>query len=260
MAGGPGPGEIWNESAEEGERRLSRSLAGLLATGVVGGLDVMVGILALTVTSGALHLVMPEPTAHLLGSLTFGIGLVFLVIGRSELFTENFMVPISGAVRREAGGSALLRLWVGTLIGNLLGLGILALLLSRAGLVPPEALDAAGSLAETFADRDAGPALLSAIFAGAVMTLLTWLVHASDSDIGRIWLALLVGFVLAAPSLNHAVVSFGEMSFGILAGTGSAGWGDLARNFPIAVAGNLIGGFVFVTIARFVQIRGEPAE
>jgi formate/nitrite transporter FocA (FNT family) len=68
----------------------------------------------------------------------------------------------------------------------------------------------------------------------------------------------LIGFVLAAPSLNHAVVSFGEMSFGILAGTGKAEWVDLAQNFPIAVAGNLIGGFVFVTIARFVQIRGEP--
>jgi formate/nitrite transporter FocA (FNT family) len=254
------PGEIWEESAAEGERRLSRSAAGLLATGLVGGLDVMVGILALTVTSGALHLVMPEPTAHLLGSLSFGIGLVFLVIGRSELFTENFMVPISGAVRREAGGAALVRLWIGTLLGNLLGLAILALILSRAGLVPPEALDAAGSVAETFAGRSAGSALLSAIVAGAIMTLMTWLVHAADSDIGRIWIALLVGFVLAAPSLNHAVVSFGEMSFGILAGTGSAEWVDLAQNFPVAVAGNLIGGFLFVTLARFVQIRGEPAE
>jgi formate/nitrite transporter FocA (FNT family) len=219
---------------------------------------VMAGILALTVTSGALHLVMPEETAHLLGSLTFGIGLVFLVIGRSELFTENFMVPISAAVRRHAGAFALLRLWVGTLIGNLLGLIVLALILSRAGLVPPETLDAAGSMAETFADRTVGPALLSAIVAGALMTLMTWLVHATESDIARIWIALLVGFVLAAPSLNHAVVGVGEMSFGILAGTGKAEWIDLAQNFPVAVAGNLVGGFLFVTIARFVQIRGEP--
>lgn len=252
------PGEIWKQSAEEGERRLSRSIAGLMATGLVGGLDVMLGILALVVTTGAMELVMPEGTAHLIGSLTFGIGFAFLVIGRSELFTENFMVPISAAVRREAGGAALLRLWVGTLIGNLLGLAVLALILTRAGLVPPEALDAAGSVAETFADRSAGSALLSAIVAGAVMTLLTWLVHAAESDIARIWIALLIGFILSAPSLNHAVVSFGEMSLGIMAGTGSAGWADLAQNFPVAVVGNFIGGFVFVTIARFIQIRGEP--
>lgn len=252
------PGEIWEESAQEGERRLSRSATGLLATGLVGGLDVMLGILALSVTSGAMMAAMPEATAHLVGSLTFGVGLAFLVVGRSELFTENFMVPISAAVRRESGAAKLLRLWVGTLVGNLLGLAILAWVLSRAGLVPPEALDAAGKLAETLADRSVGAALLSAIVAGATMTLMTWLVHAANSDVARIWIALLIGFVLAAPSLNHAVVSFGEMSFGILAATGTADWADLARNFPIAVAGNLVGGFGFVTIARFVQIRGEP--
>jgi formate/nitrite transporter FocA (FNT family) len=161
------PEEIWNQSAEEGERRLSRSATGLVATGLVGGLDVMAGILALAVTSGALHLVMPEETAHLLGSLTFGIGLVFLVIGRSELFTENFMVPISAAVQRHEGAFALLRLWVGTLVGNLLGLIVLALILSRAGLVPPETLDAAGSMAETFADRTVGAALPRATSRGS---------------------------------------------------------------------------------------------
>ena len=118
------PGEIWEQSEQEGERRLSRSITGLLATGLVGGLDVMLGIVALVVTTGAMEAVMPEATAHLIGSLTFGIGFAFLVIGRSELFTENFMVPISAAIRRHAGGSALLRLWVGTLIGNLLGLAV----------------------------------------------------------------------------------------------------------------------------------------
>jgi formate-nitrite transporter family protein len=252
------PGEIWKKSEQEGERRLSRSLPGLLATGLVGGLDVMLGIVALTVTTGAMEVAMPEATAHVVGSLTFGIGFAFLVIGRSELFTENFMVPISAAVRREEGGSALLRLWIGTLVGNLLGLAVLALILSRAGLVPPETLEAAGSTAEVFAERSAGSALLSAIVAGAVMTLLTWLVQAAESDIARLWIALLIGFVLAAPSLNHAVVSFGEMGFGLMAGTGNAEWVDLAQNFPIAVVGNLFGGFVFVTVARFVQIRGEP--
>jgi formate-nitrite transporter family protein len=257
---GRAPGEIWDQSAEEGERRLSRTIGGLLATGLVGGLDVMCGILALTVTSGALHVVMPEATAHLLGSLTFGIGFVFLVIGRSELFTENFMVPVSAALRREGGVGPLFRLWAGTLLGNLVGLAIFALILSRAGLVPPQTLAAAGKLAETFADRSVLAALLSAVVAGAVMTLMTWLLHAASSDTARIGIALLVGFLLAAPSLNHAVVSFGEMSFGIMAGTGSADWGDLARNFPLAVVGNLIGGFGFVTVVRFVQMRGEPEQ
>jgi formate/nitrite transporter FocA (FNT family) len=238
---------------------MSRSFTGLLATGLVGGIDIMLGILALASITGALLPVLPEETAHLIGSLGFGIGLVFLLIGRSELFTENFMVPVSAAIYGRGSVRMLLRLWGGTLIGNLLGLTVIGFIMTRAGLVPPSTLDAAGSLADTFAARDALAALLSGIVAGTIMTLLTWLAHAASGDSARIQIALLVGFLLAVPSLNHAVVSFGEMAFGIMAGTGSATWLDLAQNFPLAVAGNLIGGLGFVTLARIVQVRGDPA-
>ncbi len=255
---GRDPAEIWEAGVEEGERRVSRAASGLLATGAVGGADVMLGILALTVTSGAVSLVAPEPLAHLAGSLTFGIGLVFIVIGRSELFTENFLVPVSTVFARRAGPGSLVRLWAGTLVGNLLALIALAWVLTRAGLVPPETLDAAGTMAQTFADRSLGAAFLSAILAGMSMTLLTWLAHAAQDESAKVTIALLVGFLLAAPSLNHAVVSFGEMSFGILAGTGHAEWLDLLQNFPVAVAGNLVGGLGFVTLTRRVQVRGEP--
>jgi formate/nitrite transporter FocA (FNT family) len=256
---GADPADIWDAGVEEGERRLSRSVAGLLATGLVGGVDIMLGILALTVTAGAMTLVMPTETAHVIGSLTFGIGLAFLIVGRSELFTENFLVPVSAVFHGRARWPRLLRLWLGTLVGNLVSLFILAAIFVRAGLVPPEALDTASELAETLAQRDFVSALLSAVVAGTLMTLLTWLAHAATTDGARLAIAMLIGFVLAAPSLNHAVVSFGEMSFGILADRGSADWDDLGQNFPVAVLGNLLGGLSFVTIVRLVQVRGEES-
>ena len=251
--------EVWDESVHEGERRVDRTTAALLATGLVGGVDVMLGILALVVLSGGLQSVMPHETAHALASAAFGIGFVFIVVGRSELFTENFLVPVSTVAHGRRSPASLLRLWGLTLAGNLVGLVILAAILSRAGLVPPSALDAAGRLAATFADRDWVAALLSGVVAGTVMTLLTWLAHAAGDDVtAKILIALTVGFVLAAPSLNHAVVSFGEISFGIFAGRGHASWLDLAQNFPLAVAGNLAGGLGLVTAMRAIQVRGEP--
>jgi formate/nitrite transporter FocA (FNT family) len=48
------------------------------------------------------------------------------------------------------------------------------------------------------------------------------------------------------------------MSFGILADRGEADWDDLAQNFPVAVLGNLLGGLTFVTLARLVQVQGDP--
>ena len=74
----------------------------------------------------------------------------------------------------------------------------------------------------------------------------------------RLIASLLIGFVLAAPALNHAIVGFGEMSFGLFAGTAQSTWGDLVRNVAIAIVGNLIGGVGLVFGTRLAQVRGEP--
>lgn len=257
---GPEPHSIWNSGIEEGKRRLDRGSGALVATGFVGGFDVLVGILVLSVGIGALGAVMPYESAHFIASLFFGIALVHIVLGRSELFTENFLIPASAVLDRRKGVISLGRLWTLTLIGNLVALAILAVIFSRAQLVPPETRVAAGKLANTIVDRDVGPALLSAIVAGTVMTTFTWMAVAAETDIARVIVALLVGFVLVAPSLNHSVVGFGEMAFGIAADETHATLGQAGYHFVIAVAGNLIGGFLFVLSARLVQARGEPGS
>src|SRR5690349_1658286 len=156
----------------------------------------MLGIMAMVVVGGALAEVLPQAAAHAIASLAFGIGFVFILIGRSELFTENFLVPVSAVWHGKRPPSALLRLWGFTLVGNLAGLFALAAVLTRAGLVPPSALDAAAKLAETFAQRDMTAALLSGIVAGTVMTLMTWLAHSARDETAKVWIALIVGFVL----------------------------------------------------------------
>jgi lipase chaperone LimK len=65
------------------------------------------------------------------------------------------------------------------------GLLIVSAMLTRAGLVPPETLDAAGAIADTFAERDLIGAFLSAVLAGTTMTLFTWLTHAAERDSAR---------------------------------------------------------------------------
>jgi formate-nitrite transporter family protein len=257
---GRSPEEIWEEGLDEGERRLNRGLAGLVATGFAGGIDVFFGILALAVTTAGLEAAMPAPTAHVLASLTFGLGFAFITIGRAELFTENFLIPVGAVFAGRGGMGGLLRMWGVTLVVNLLGLALFAALFSADGVLLADTLQAAGTLADTIGQRDAFPALLSAVAAGTIMTLFTWVVAAAETGIARITAALIVGFVLAAPSLNHAVVGFGEMVFGLFAGTAESSWGDLARTLAIAIIGNTVGGVGLVFATRLAQVRGEPGS
>ena len=255
---GRNPTEIWEEGLDEGERRLRRGSLGLLATGFAGGVDVFFSILALAVVSAGLHEVLPEQTSHVLASAVFGIGFAFITIGRAELFTENFLLPVGAVFSGRAPVRHIARMWILTLVANLVGLFMFAALFAVDGVLKPATLATAGTLADTLGDRSALAAFLSAIAAGTIMTLFTWVAAAAETAGARIAASLIVGLILALPSLNHAIVGFGEMAFGIVAGTAHSDWGDLARNFGLAVAGNIIGGVGLVFSTRLAQVRGEP--
>jgi formate/nitrite transporter FocA (FNT family) len=221
---------------------------------------VFFGVVAVCVTSGALHAVMPEAPAHVLGSLTFGLAFAFITLGRAELFTENFLIPVGAVYAGRNRLSTLLRMWVVSLVFNIAGLALFAAIFSLHGVLEPTARQAAGALADTQGQRAALPAFASAIAAGTIMTLFTWVVAAAEGSAARVIASLLVGFILLAPSLNHAVVGIGEMLFGLFSGTATIAYGDLVQTAAIAVAGNLVGGVGLVFATRLAQVRGEPAS
>jgi formate/nitrite transporter FocA (FNT family) len=229
-----------------------------VATSLSGGTDVFIGVVVMAVTTGGLSAAMPEATSHVLASLTFGIGIAFITLGRAELFTENFLIPVATVWAGRGRLMDLLRIWGVSLAGNLLGLTLLALIFAAPGVLNSEARHAAGAMADALGGRDALAALLSAVAAGMIMTLFTWVVAAAESASARLLASVLVGFVLAAPTLNHAVIGFGEQLLGLLAGTAHTDWLDLLRTVALAVAGNMIGGVVIVFGTRLAQVRGEP--
>lgn len=239
---------------------MKRSPIGLASTGLVGGVDVMLGLAAVVSITGALLTVTNIEIAHAVGALAFGIALAFVTIGRSELFTENFLVPVGARFAGRGSRGDVARMWSLTLVFNLVGLAVVSAILGIDGVLPTGAGEAAGDLASKFENRDLAAAAGSAVIAGVVMTLFTWLVLAVTSDGARIALSLLVGFLLLLPTLNHAVVSFGEVTLALFAGTSQIGALDLAYREGVAIVGNLLGGIGFVTITRFAQVQGEPSS
>ncbi|MFF5219297.1 formate/nitrite transporter family protein [Micromonospora sp. NPDC000442] len=121
----PEVARAFDRVVEEGAVRLARPWIPLVVTGVLGGIDVGTGALA--------YLLVEQATGQpLLAGLAFGIGFVALLLARSELFTENFLVPVTAVAAGRNTPGSLLRLWSVTLVGNLLGGWLLAWLIIRA--------------------------------------------------------------------------------------------------------------------------------
>lgn len=113
------PEEIYRRARDRGRHRLTQPVFELVATALIGGFDVAFGVIAFALAAGAVAGSVRPEVAHLVGALAFGIAFVFVVIGKSEFFTENFLVPVAGLERRSrASWLKLAELWVGTLLLN----------------------------------------------------------------------------------------------------------------------------------------------
>ncbi len=237
----------FRRSVHDGQARLDRTWPGLLATGFVGGVDLSVGVAALLVVETATG-------SHLLGSLAFTIGFVGLTLAKSELFTENFLVPVAAVVAAKAGAAKLTRLWVGTLVTNLAATWALMLLVV-AGL--PDVAGTAISLGGHYPEMGiTWEAFAAGILGGAVITLMTWMQRNTDGDFGRLAAAVGASFLLAAGPLNHVIVSSAEMFAALHAGAGF-GYADWLGATAWAAVANVVGGLGLVTMLRLVQVGAD---
>ena len=104
----PQPEDIYRRTKAEGARRLERPLLEVISTALAAGFDIVAGVVALGIVGARLEGKTGVGPAHVVASLAFGIGFIFLVVGRGELFTENFLVPITAvgsSAARCAGGA-----------------------------------------------------------------------------------------------------------------------------------------------------------
>ena len=63
----------------------------------------------------------PGRGSKVLAALAFTIGFIALTLARGELFTEDFLVPVTAIIADRARPRELARLWVGTGVMNLVG-------------------------------------------------------------------------------------------------------------------------------------------
>jgi formate-nitrite transporter family protein len=236
--------EAVTRAIDEGRRRISRKTWPLLATGLLGGIDVGTGVLALL-------FVEHETKNALLAGLAFTIGFIALTLARSELFTEDFLVPVTTVVARQARFRMLLRLWIGTLVANLVG-GWLFTWLILKGF--PQFADTAIEAGYHYVQLGLGvQALALAVIGGTVITLMTWMQHTTESAGLRLVPAVTAGFLLAGAQLNHAIVNSLLMFAALHTGRAPFGYLEWAQTAGLAAAGNIVGGVLLVTLLRLFQ-------
>lgn len=260
MSGAPEPEEIYKRTREEGVRRLERPLAELISTALAAGFDVIAGVAALAIVSAELGHHFGKHAAHVAGAVAFGMAFVFLVIGRGELFTENFLVPLAGLDGKERNAWAkLAELWTVSPVFNILAGAALAVLLSVHSVLPYGTGKAVSDLAGAQTGRTWLTLFVSAVFAGALITAMTWFVEGQETMGIRVVAAWLGAVLLVLGNFNHVIVVSIELIFGMRYGA-HVPWSFFFENIGVAAGGNLLGGVGLVTLNRFTQARSGGTQ
>jgi formate/nitrite transporter FocA (FNT family) len=96
--------------------------------------------------------------------------------------------------------------------------------------------------------------LLSAVLAGWLMGLMTWLVTAARDTTGQILAVWITAFVLGLIGLHHSIAGSIEILMALFAGAGPT-FADFGKFLLWAVLGNAIGGSCFVALLKFGHVK-----
>jgi formate/nitrite transporter FocA (FNT family) len=251
------PGTILQNEIDEGLNALKRPVVGLFVSGLSAGLDVGFSLFLMAVMLTHAQDKLPAPVVRLLVGNMYAVGFVFVVLGRSELFTEQTTLAVLPVLGGRASVRQLMRLWVVVYVANLLGAAAFAGLAVLTGpalhAIEPAAF---GEIAHHMTDHPAGAMFASGVLAGWLMGLLSWLVAAGRDTISQVAIVWIVTTAIGFAGLHHAVLGAVEVLAGAFAGQGIT-TADVGRFLLWATLGNAVGGTVFVGVIKYGHARPE---
>lgn len=242
---------IVKEQIEESLEEYQRSSKALFLSALTAGLDLGFSLLVIGVLYTMFNDRLSVEVMRVVLAMAYPIGFIFVILGRSALFTEHTTLAILPVLSGRESLREMGRLWVVIYVGNLIGGYIIGAAIAyigpRLGLVTYSAL---GEIAKHLIDYAPPLILVSAILAGWLMGLVSWLATSSKETIARITVVVIVTAVIGLGGLHHSIVGSTEVFAGMLASDDITIWDYLVTQFW-STFGNIIGGVFFVSILKY---------
>jgi len=251
----PKAAEIFARVKAEGREELERPALALLFSGFGAGL--VMGLSALGVAVMA-SLLGTGGGAQVLADLLYPIGFLAVILGRAQLFTENTLYPIVVILEDREGILATARLWALVLVSNIAGAALFALVAARTSALLPPVRAALFETGREIASRPGAGTFWSAVVGGWLIALVAWIVSSTPSTSGQFLAIYVLTFLVGVGTFAHSIASSAEVLAAVWAGrvevTAFAVW------LPLAVAGNVVGGIVAVSLLNYGQVAPEDPD
>jgi len=248
--------EIMNEQIESGLKEHNRSDLGLFLSALSAGLEVGFSILII----GIIYTLFKDESSlgqlTLMMALVYPIGYIFVIIGRSELFTEHTTLATLPVLNGKTTLKSLGKLWLIVYLGNLVGgyiFGSITLVFN--GEMHIISSEFFYFVSEKMLKYSVGATLISSIMAGWLMGMLSWLLSSAQDTFSRVVMIFLVTFLISIAGLHHCIVGSIEIFMAFVSDAHTLTWLQFLKFQGLSTLGNIIGGVFLVAVVKFAHSR-----
>lgn len=222
---------------------------------------VYIGIaIILVFTIGAGFANTGHPALRLVLGAAFGIALTLVVFAGAELFTGNVMFLTFGVLRRQCKITDLLRVWVYSWCGNLVGALALAWLTVASGvLTAATATEFVQNVSSAKGAAPVGMLIGRGILCNFLVCLALWTASRTTSDtakLGLIWWCL---FAFIGSGFEHSIANMTLLGMNVFIDfTAPTAWGALWYNLAWVTLGNIFGGAILAVAYHATRNKTTP--
>jgi formate/nitrite transporter FocA (FNT family) len=243
-------GRIFRQEVAEGVDALERSTGRLFISAFAAGIEIGLSLLLLGIVRTTAEGIVSRPAFELLMAMMYSFGFIVVILGRSELFTEQTTLAILPLLTGKTTFAKVGRLWIVVLVGNVIGAAVCAAWIVWVAIAmkvaEPAAFDA---ISTQIIGHPGWVILLSGVMAGWLMGLVSWLVAAARDTTSQIIIIWIVTAAIGLSHSHHAVLGTVEVLGGIFAG-GKTTLGQFANFLLFTTIGNALGGVFFVAVLK----------
>jgi formate/nitrite transporter FocA (FNT family) len=195
---------------------------------------------------------VPSNATLFIGKMFYPLGFIAVILGRSQLFTENTLYPVALVLAEKRHLWKTIRLWAIVLAANILGAATFAAIAAFTGALKPEFVQWLSWLGLEATKHPASTIFWSGVVGGWIIATVAWLVSGSHSITGSVMIIWMLAFVVGLGQFAHCIAASGEILTAVF--TGHAQWLAYPRWLLPAVAGNICGGVGMVTLLEYGQV------
>lgn len=248
--------DVLEMAIHEGKSQLQRPAIALFMSSVAAGMIIGCTVLAVGVMASILGNM--DGINKIFVALVYPLGFILCILSRTELFTEHTATAVYPLLDGSEKVANVLKLWLIVIAGNLLGGLLIALMLTMADDVI-HASSGYLMLAEHVLNYDYNVLFVSAILAGWIMATGAWTIlstHSTGSQILCIYIATLI---IGIGGLHHSIAGSVELFVGLFTSEDIT-VASIVPAIGVILAGNAVGGSIFVALLNYGHIRSLNKE